>query len=176
MAGCGFDAEVVRRLHQGRSGHIHHLSYAKPILDSIRNYEYPELRVHYAPEGETELSEQITARWVFVVNLPRYAGGLSFAPQASGTDGLLDVCTFREGSLWHGLRYLSGVVLGQHEAMQGFVRVQTRRLRIEADVPAPYQLDGDPGGELPVEIGIEAGRLTLLVAEDWAERTEHPSE
>lgn len=171
MAGCGFDAEVVRRLHAGRSGNIHHLSYAKPILDSIRNYDYPELRIRYALAGNQpdELSEQITARWVFVVNLPRYAGGLIFSRQASGSDGLLDVCTFREGSLWHGLRYLSGIVFGQHEAMQDFVHVQTRRLQIESDAGVPYQLDGDPGGVLPVEIAVDPGRLTVLVDGKWAE-------
>jgi diacylglycerol kinase family enzyme len=170
MAGCGFDADVVRRLHEVRSGNIHHLSYAKPILDSIRNYDYPELRIAYAPAESDELSEQLTARWAFVVNLPRYAGGLNFAPLASGCDGLLDVCTFREGSLWHGLRYLSGVVFGQHETMAGFSRVRTRRLRIESDARVPYQLDGDPGGQLPVEITIEPGRLTLLVDPAWAEK------
>jgi diacylglycerol kinase family enzyme len=173
MAGCGFDADVVRRLHEGRTGHIHHLSYAKPILDAIRKYEYPELRVRYAPADagdDAELTEEIVARWVFVVNLPRYAGGLSFAPQASGTDGLLDVCTFKEGSLWSGLVYLSGVMLGQHEAMEDFGHVQTRRLTIESTGPAPYQLDGDPGGELPVEISILPRRLTLLTTHPWAER------
>jgi diacylglycerol kinase (ATP) len=173
MAGCGFDADVVRRLHDNRRGHIHHLSYAKPILDAIRKYDYPELRVRYAPadtpEG-AEFSEEMTARWVFVVNLPRYAGGLSFAPQASGTDGLLDVCTFKEGSLWYGLVYLGGVMLGQHEGMQDFTRVQTRRLRVEAADHVPYQLDGDPGGELPVEIRVLPRRLTLLVSRGWAER------
>ncbi|MEX2173332.1 MAG: diacylglycerol kinase family protein [Pirellulaceae bacterium] len=172
MAGCGFDADVVRRLHRRRTGHIHHLSYAKPILDSIRTYQYPELRVQYAPaEAETDdLTAEIVARWVFVVNLPRYAGGLSFAPLASGSDGLLDVCTFKGGSLWNGLVYLSGVMLGQHEAMQDFARVRTRRLRIESVAAAPYQLDGDPGGELPVEIRVLPGRLTLLVSRNWAER------
>jgi diacylglycerol kinase family enzyme len=173
MAGCGFDADVVRRLHSVRQGNIHHLSYAKPILDTIRTYDYPELRVHYAPAGaavEAELTHEITARWVFVVNLPRYAGGLSFSPQASGTDGLLDVCTFKEGSLWSGLMYLGGVMLGQHEAMQDFTRVQTRRLVIEAASNVPYQLDGDPGGELPVEICVLPRRLTLLISRGWAER------
>lgn len=150
MAGCGFDAEVVRRLHSERKGNIHHLSYAKPILEAIRQYEYPELRVYYAPsEGDrNELSEEIAARWVFVVNLPRYAGGLSFAPQASGTDGLLDVCTFKEGSLLYGLMYLGGVIFGQHEGMQDFTHVRTRRLRVEASGSVPFQLDGDPGGRI----------------------------
>ena len=45
MLSCGFDAEVVRRLHEDRSGNIHHFSYAKPIIDAIRTYEYPPLRV-----------------------------------------------------------------------------------------------------------------------------------
>jgi diacylglycerol kinase (ATP) len=173
VTGCGFDAEVVRRLHRDRRGHIHHLSYAKPILDAIRKYDYPELRVYYAPaeapEG-AELTRELAARWVFVVNLPRYAGGLQLAPRASGTDGLLDVCMFKEGSLWHGLVYLAGVLLGRHERMRGFTWVRTRRLRVEGANHVPYQLDGDPGGELPVEIGVEPGRLTLLVSRRWAER------
>lgn len=170
MAGCGFDADVVRRLHEQRRGHIHHLSYAKPILDAVRTYDYPELRVYCAPVGAEEIAAQpveVSARWVFVINLPRYAGGLSFAPQASGTDGLLDVCTFKEGSLWHGLLYLGGVMLGQHEAMEDFQRIQTRHVRIEAASAASYQLDGDPGGELPVEISCEPGRLTFMVAPNW---------
>ncbi|WP_425619331.1 diacylglycerol kinase family protein [Anatilimnocola sp. NA78] len=166
MAGCGFDAEVVRRLHSDRRGNIHHWSYIKPILDSIRNYEYPELRVRYAPSDQLgdELTEEVAARWVFVVNIPRYAGGLNIAPGAEGNDGLLDVCTFREGSLWNGLVYLGGVLLGQHESMQDYSHIRTRRLVVTAEPEAPYQLDGDPGGTLPVEIIVRPRRLTVLVA------------
>jgi diacylglycerol kinase (ATP) len=170
MAGCGFDADVVRRLHQSRQGHIHHWSYAKPILDAIRTYDYPELRVYYTPAGAEargDFTHEITARWAFVINLPRYAGGLCFAEDASGSDGLLDVCTFKEGSLWYGLMYLGGVMLGQHEGMQDFCHVQTRRVRIQSAASVPYQLDGDPGGELPVELGILPQRLTVLVSRDW---------
>lgn len=166
MAGCGFDAEVVRRLHNERTGHIHQLSYAKPIWDSIQNYNYPELRVHCEiPASETEAarSQLITARWAFVVNLPRYAGGLQIAPHASGNDGLLDVCTFKDGSLWSGLRYLSGVVLGQHASWDDCVTVRASRVRIESAEPVPLQLDGDPGGFLPTEIEVLPDHLTLLV-------------
>lgn len=175
MVGCGFDADVVRRLHHERRGHIHHLSYIKPIVDAIRNYDYPPVTVNYRPapgpssavEGEPE---EVTARWVFVVNLPRYAGGLNFAPDASGMDGLLDVCTFKEGSLWSGLLYLGGVVLGQHQSMDDFCLVRTRELTIESTAAVPYQIDGDPGGELPLTIRILPKRLTLLVTRPWAEQ------
>ena len=167
MVGCGFDADVVRRLHEARQGNIHHLSYAKPILDSIRNYDYPELRIS-CDTTEAELDPTappsvVTARWAFVVNLPRYAFGLGIAPAADGGDGLLDVCTFKEGSLWNGLRYLSAVWMGRAENWEECVRMRTPRLRIESDRPAPYQLDGDPGGFLPVDVRVLPGRLTLLV-------------
>ena len=166
MLGCGFDADVVRRLHADRTGHIHHLSYAKPILDSIRNYDYPELTLEYTvgtDQASKPQVETISARWAFVANLPRYAGGLQIVPGASGNDGLLDVCTFKEGSLWNGLRYLSGVLLGQHEAWDDCVTARATKVRIDATGEVPYQLDGDPGGILPVDIEVLPDRLTLLV-------------
>lgn len=168
MVGCGFDADVVRRLHHERRGHIHHLSYVKPIVDAIRNYDYPPLRVHY--RTATGKSAVLTARWVFVVNLPRYAGGLNFAPEASGTDGLLDICTFREGSLWSGLLYLGGVVFGQHQGMEDFFQARSTEIKIESKAKVPYQIDGDPGGDLPLSIGVLPQRLTVLVTRPWAER------
>ena len=171
MAGCGFDADVVRRLHSERKGNIHHLSYAKPILDSIRNYDYPLLRVNYADGGDRPGSERRSGegRWVFVVNLPRYAGGLNIAPGASGSDGLLDVCTFKEGSLWRGLMYLSEVMLGRHQNLPDFTQVQVAEVRVESESSVPYQLDGDPGGELPLVVRSLPGRLRVIVSREWAE-------
>jgi len=194
MVGCGFDADVVRRLHNERTGHIHHLSYARPILDSIWNYQYPELRVycdqevadHAASQIPESSSDEVTvtrdlgaatheqsppttavpisARWVFVGNLPRYAGGLRILPDADGNDGLLDLCTFKEGSIWNGLRYLSGVMMGQHQTWEDCTTKRARSLRIESDVgDVPFQMDGDPGGFLPVDIRILPDRLTLLL-------------
>ncbi len=51
MVSCGFDAEVVRRLHEARRGHINHWSYLKPIWDTIRSYEYPEIHIHCEAVG-----------------------------------------------------------------------------------------------------------------------------
>ncbi|HJN07378.1 MAG TPA: diacylglycerol kinase family protein [Pirellulaceae bacterium] len=178
MVGCGFDADVVRRLHSERTGHIHHLSYAKPILDSIWNYEYPELRVYCdtddtgGEDSDESDSLAISARWVFVGNLPRYAGGLRILPDADGNDGFLDLCTFKEGSIWNGLRYLSGVIMGQHQTWEDCTTKRTRCLRIESEAgEVPFQMDGDPGGVLPVAIRILPDRLTLLVPHGLARET-----
>lgn len=191
MVSCGFDAEVVRRVHTQRTGHIRHYTYARPIFDVIRSYRFPELRLYCTAADPSEalvgsarsvsarplercepedLPDEQRARWAFVFNLPRYAAGLNFAPKACGTDGLIDVCTFRQGSVLHGLRYLAGVAAGRHQEWPDCRVTRTARLRIECDEPVPYQCDGDPGGFLPIDIEALPERVTLVVHRKWAER------
>jgi diacylglycerol kinase (ATP) len=202
MVSCGFDAEVVRRLHEARRGHINHWSYLKPIWDTIRSYEYPEIHIHCEAvgAGATGSASDLTgnhskpalakpvapgmdspqpfdalhARFAFVFNVPRYAMGFQFVPQAVGDDGLLDVCAFEHGSFAHGLWYLSNVIVGRHPYIPDCWLRQTRRVRIESDAPVPYNLDGDPGGFLPVEIEVVPGRLTLLASPGWVHRHSQP--
>jgi len=159
MIGCGFDAEVVRRVHSRRAGHIRSRDYFKPIIESIRSYRYPELRVSWE-EGQ---SPEEVVRWLFAFNLPCYGGGMKFAPQADGTDGLLDVCAFRHGSLLAGMRYAAAVFLRRHHRLADCTMARVRRLRITADEEVPYQLDGDPGGVLPVDVETVPRRLTMVV-------------
>ena len=94
MISAGFDAEVVRRLHERRRGNITRLSYVQPTLAAIRSYEYPEMQL-YCHDDAGDRLEPLRCRWVFGFNLPLYARGWQVAPEAVGTDGLLDVCTFR---------------------------------------------------------------------------------
>lgn len=176
MVGCGFDAEVVRRLQAGRRGHIRHLSYLKPLLDTIRSYAYPELKLYcgrvegaqWGSEHAMHDGSAVEARWAFVVNLPNYAGGLRFVPSATGTDGLLDVCAFEHGSVLAGLRYLTGVATGRHLGWPDCTHLRTAALRIESAEEVHYQLDGDYGGTLPLDIGVLPERMRMMVDESWA--------
>ena len=181
MAGCGFDAEVVHFLHLQRTGHVTSASYFNPIMTSIRCYDYPELRVYWNEDGVAETGvassqepsrppETISGgvRWLFAFNLPCYGAGLQIAPEADGADGLLDVCTFRHGGLWHGLYYTAAILAGTHHWLTDFARRRVGRLRVTSDSKVPYQLDGDPGGFLPVEIEVLPKRLTLVVPQEKA--------
>ncbi|MGA2255820.1 MAG: diacylglycerol kinase family protein [Thermoguttaceae bacterium] len=181
MVGCGFDAEVVHSLHLQRTGHITSTSYFNPIMASIRHYDYPELRVYWNKDGIAEtgvasnqepghppetLSDGV--RWLFAFNFPRYGAGLQIAPEADGSDGLLDICTFRHGGLWHGLYYTAAVMTGTHHWLTDFARRRVSRLRVVSDSKVPYQLDGDPGGFLPLDIEVLPKRLTLVVPKEKA--------
>ena len=47
MIGCGFDAEVVNRVHGRRTGHISFKNYLQPVREVIRNYAYPEIQASW---------------------------------------------------------------------------------------------------------------------------------
>jgi YegS/Rv2252/BmrU family lipid kinase len=176
MMGCGFDAEVVHRLHEERTGNINHLSWAKPIIESIRSYEYPPLKVTCRETPTSPPSRVITAHWAFIFNTPVYAGGLGICPDAVPYDGQLDVTTFEGGSFWQGLMHLSAVILGQHKNLAGVERVRTPCLTVEAEQDVPFQVDGDPGGSVPVDIQILPERLSMMVPVAWLEQTKTASE
>ncbi len=165
MASCGFDADVVTRLHSTRKGHIRHWSYAKPIVNAISQYRYPTIRVSV---GDSRSS--LAGKWAFVFNVPRYAMNLPIVDDADPMDGQLDLCMFRGGNLIRGLYYLLAVITRQHRRWQETQVQRFRHIRIESDERVPFQLDGDPGGELPLEIEVQAKLLRVVVTEDWIDK------
>jgi diacylglycerol kinase (ATP) len=157
MASAGFDADVVQRLHNSRRGNISRLSYVQPILESVRKYEYPEIRLWV-----DDAPLPAFARMAFIVNIPIYALGLSVARTARGDDGTLDVRLFGRGSAFQMVRYLCNLALGTHEQLPDVESLAGRRVRIESDVPVPIQVDGDPAGFTPAEIRVLPGALEVL--------------
>ncbi len=170
MASCGFDAEVVEKLHQNRKGHISYWSWFRPIISSLRRYRYPELQISIdTPANETTSSQsapltlKASARWLFVFNAPRYAMNLPLLPEADPHDGALDMCSFRYGGVFRGIVYLVAVVLKKHRQWCKTEFGKFRKMTIRSNSRVPFQLDGDPGGELPVTIEVLPEYLTLLV-------------
>lgn len=171
MISVGFDAEVVRRLHKNRRGHINRASYVIHAVQAFRGYAYPELRLYCGAEG-SDRAEPRHCRWLFGFNLPLYACGWQVAPAADGTDGLLDVCTFQHGS-WHSVfRYLCHVTRGSHLDLADVELIRCERFRVESPDGAEvaYQLDGDFAGLLPVDVELLPGQSRLLVLPAVAER------
>jgi diacylglycerol kinase family enzyme len=170
MVSAGFDAEVVRALHENRGGNIRRTSYLLPTLRVIRSYDYPPLGLCWA-DGPASGRPQ-NCRWLFGFNLPLYALGLQIAPDAIATDGLLDLCLFQRGSIWSPLRYLWHVKTGRHLALNDVALVRSSRFRIEGPTTqtVAYQIDGDYGGTLPVDVQLLPGELRLLVSRSAARR------
>jgi diacylglycerol kinase (ATP) len=187
----GFDADIVHRTHARRSGHIQKWNYIQPVLETLRNYQYPELLIE-ADGGDLSSVRQLSGRLAVVANLPRYAMGLPIAANAIDDDGLLDLRLFERPSelgnreqgtgnsrqedggrrTSRGLRagfqmfrYLYKVARREHERLPDVRVGRFRRVRIGSKTPVPIQCDGDPAGWTPVEVSVLPGGLTLFVPE-----------
>lgn len=162
MVGIGFDAEIVRRAEEVRSGNITRLRYLKPILGTLWNYRYPEIRVR-AEDSE----DSISGGQVLVVNLNAYAYRLSMASNARNDDGLLDARVFEGKSGFKMWRYFYKVLRTKHESLSDVQSLRSEKFFIEADEPVPIQVDGDFLGFTPAEISIDPQKVTLLIPESF---------
>lgn len=173
MIGCGFDAEVVQRVHANREesykkgekkgAHVTNLSYMKPIFQAMRHYSYPPIQSWKITE-DGEKQPLPDASWVFVFNLNTYGWGLPLVPDANGQDGKLDHCLLSGSSVFAGAWHISTAQLGSlHRFLPGVSLGQSEKYHLESEKPVPYQLDGDPGGLLPVDIEIVKNRCQLIV-------------
>ncbi len=151
MTGFGFDGDVVTRHHRGRtsrSGKIkptHRAAYVEPILRSSLFYRFPRIHISIEDAGKEECLSGTT---VFIFNLPRYALGLPFAPQADQNDGLLDLVVFRDPGPFQALYYLWRVFRGTHLEHPGVFHRRFQKLTLTSAESIPVQVDGDPGGFL----------------------------
>ncbi len=175
MVSCGFDADVVRQVHAHREeryrqghrkgAHISYFSYMNPICRSLNGYRYPKLTVDLQdPETSAWKPVDDSARWAFFFNLNAYGWGLPLAPFAKGNDGRLDHVLFRGGSIIHGIKYTAFAQCGgMHRILSDAKLGQGMRYRITSNDEIPFQLDGDPGGVLPIEIEVVPNRFTFVV-------------
>ena len=85
MVGCGFDAgsRASHARAADRPISVTSLTQNQSSIPYV-NYQYPLLRLYCHESGGVGEPREIQARWAFVVNLPRYAGGLKVAPEADG--------------------------------------------------------------------------------------------
>ena len=161
MVGCGVDAAIVHHLAANRTGHITKLSYLRPIWKVIKKYNYPKLLINSVEWGD----ETLDARVLFIMNINRYALGLSMTPDIKPQDGKLGICAFKKPGLFHMLRYFLLLLTNQHYKRKDCVIRYVSSLTVKSvEMPnAPTQIDGDPCGTLPVTIETVPQRLKLII-------------
>ncbi|QOJ03808.1 MAG: diacylglycerol kinase family lipid kinase [Planctomycetia bacterium] len=180
VAGVGFDAEVVRRVHAVRRRHLDYGAYFWPLWRTFWSYRHPVICVDV--DGRRVFAGPGLA---IAGNIPRYAMGLRILRDARPDDGLMDVCIFavrsRRGLIHHAVR----AALARHVGRPDVVYRQGRVVRIDAAnephgaamdsahrsqhaSPAPcVEMDGDPCGELPIELEVIPRGARFIVPQGW---------
>ena len=107
-------------------------------------------------------SVELEAILVAVGNGPCYGGGLRICPDATLSDGMLDVTAIAAVSRRRLLRVFPSVRAGAHVHEPEVTVLRADTVRIDGDPGWPVYADGEPQGTLPVTVRCEPGALTVV--------------
>lgn len=135
-SGIGFDGEVLRSRKSIRiiGGH---LGYLYVVLRKIFSFREPTFTIIN--------QKTITGKFLLVAvnNSSRTGGGFLVTPNASLTDGLLDVMLCAPLSIFSRLRYLPVIEKGNHLKYPFIKYTQEKEITIEAEKTLYAHLDGE---------------------------------
>jgi YegS/Rv2252/BmrU family lipid kinase len=157
VAGVGLDTVVVEavnaepgRLGRGRTGYI------VQALRELRGFENPAFTIRFGDEVVETRSTLLA-----VANLRFFGGGMKIAPQASPTDGLLDLWIGGDLSRKEVLALMPAIFLGQQGRHPKVRHERVSSVRVESAVPLRVQLDGEICGALPAEFRVVPRALRI---------------
>ena len=159
VSGIGFDAQVLLHLNSFRTGNITHLTYFWPIWRTFWEYKFPPMSVEV--DGEKVIDNQ--RGLVFVTNIARYSIGLRICKYAKYNDGLLDVCIYLCDEQFELLAHAWRTIWRKHTEHKNVIYRQGKRVKVFSDVQIPFETDGDPAGNLPVEYQIIPSAIRVVV-------------
>jgi YegS/Rv2252/BmrU family lipid kinase len=147
IASCGFDSEANRIANETRLMRGN-LVYAYGALRALAAWR----PATFTLEVDDSPPRTVTGYTVAAANSKAYGGGMLMAPDASLTDGLLELVIVGAMGKMRFLRGLPDVFKGEHVNQPEVEVVRCARVRIGADRPFTMYADGDPIADLPVEV------------------------
>jgi diacylglycerol kinase (ATP) len=164
-AGVGLDGEIARRANALPRWLRSHGGYAFSLPPALLQFRAFDLKLSVAqgsPEEFCLRSHQPVLAAVFA-NTPVYGGGMKVAPTAKMDDGLLNICVIRDISKVKLLSVFPSVYLGKHLGIREVDYFPVMRARVETDRPLDIYADGERICRTPVEIGVAAQALRVIV-------------
>jgi diacylglycerol kinase (ATP) len=157
VAGCGFDADVVRHLAYPRGGS---LAYLAAVLGTLSHMRPIHLRLTF--DGGRTLERSVVG--LAVANGTHYGGGLRIAPRALLDDDLFDVCVVGARNPLGVLALLPWLYLGAHARRSGVEFFRAHRVQVDAldGAAVGCQVDGELIGDLPVTFDIQPAALRVI--------------
>lgn len=156
VLGGGFDTRVNDR---GRTLTRLHgpLRYLVAVAVELRTFR----GIPYTVQVDDERTDT-TAMLVAVGNGSSFGGGMKVCPDASLSDGLLDVLILHRVGRGEFLRIFPKVFSGSHVHHPAVEIRRGRRVRLDAEGVRTTQADGEDFLPLPVELEVVPGALAVV--------------
>ena len=155
-AGAGLLADALAFYGLGVNKNLLRALYAAFRL--LLGYHSSRLRLY--ADGELHSERALLCE---VMNTARTARALPFAPDATLTDGQLDVVVVGDLKVWELPTYYRAARKQQHHRLPNVHTFRTRELRIAADRALNVHLDERALLKTPVTVTLEPGALRVLV-------------
>ena len=158
IASCGFDSVANRianetRIVRGSPVYAYALARALPGWTPARF----EVTLDDRPP------RQFTGYSVAAANSKQFGGGMLLAPDASLTDGLLDVVIIEDMSKRRFLCLAPTVFTGRHLRYHEVDLIRGREVHISASEPFTLYADGEAIAQLPVTVRVLPGAVRVIV-------------
>jgi YegS/Rv2252/BmrU family lipid kinase len=148
VSGIGFDAQISTRFARDASRGL--WGYIRNTFAEIMNYQAQWYTL--SQDGKTI---QRKAFMISLANSSQYGNNAHISPEASITDGLLDICVLKPFPLYL-FPYLAYQMFSKKAHRSSYLEIfKVKEANIHRDLPGPVHLDGEP-----IELGTE---LHLLV-------------
>jgi diacylglycerol kinase (ATP) len=159
IAGVGLDSEIARRANALprwlRSSGGYALSAPREFV------RFAPFSMQFALDGTpASFKPSLLAA---VANAPSYGGGMKIAPRAQLDDGKLDVCIVRAMDKFKLFCLFPTVYFGRHLDFREVEYAQAPAVKIETERPLDIYADGEYAGQTPVEFGVAARALKVIV-------------
>lgn len=157
MCSSGFDAQVVHELAAHRSGPITRLDYLPALARSWLDFSGDAVEVH--ADGQQLFGPEPAL--VIVANAPEYGTGFTLNPNASSSDGVLDLTIF---SMQHRKHLVSTAWAAVTRTVGKAAALMTTAKTIEIRGNCPAQIDGEAFGRTPVRIALLPFQQRFIVS------------
>ncbi len=157
VSGFGFDAHVAHQF--GRGGKRGLAEYARLVLGGFVSYK--EFDVQWVCDGKTGSHK---AFMVALANASQFGHSALVAPDASISDGILDICFIRRVPLTEAVPFLAKMFTGRIGYSRFVTLIKGKQFKAELSEPQPLHLDGEP---IPatrfVDVSIDPASLHVVV-------------
>ena len=159
VMGFGMDGEIVRRIEERRSGTMRKTDYLPVILKTLQAWTPEPQRVWIDGEDLGEFDFGIVA------NVSTYGTWALQLGPCEYDDGLWEVYLVRRADLPGTSVAAGAALLGSLRHAPGVVHRRGREVIVQGTEASPFQVDGDFGGNTPVNFNLPGFQLPLLVPE-----------
>ncbi|MBV9413906.1 MAG: diacylglycerol kinase family lipid kinase [Solirubrobacterales bacterium] len=158
IASCGFDS-VVNRIANETTFLRGSPVYAYALLRALPDWQAAGFEIKL--DGAEV--RRFTGYSVAAANSRQFGGGMRLAPDASLTDGLLDVVIIEDMPRHRFLRLTPTVFTGRHLRYREVDVVRAREVQIRATEPFTLYADGEPLAELPVTVRVLPAAVRMIM-------------